>query len=31
MNEYDSKRILDLVREIGYFPTNQLREAIVMY
>ena len=27
MNEYDSKRILDLVREIDYVPTNQLREA----
>ena len=27
MNEYDSKRILDLTKKIDYFPTDSLNEA----
>ena len=27
MNEYDSNRILDLVKNIGYTPTTNLSEA----
>ena len=27
MNEYDSKRILDLTKKINYLPTNNLDEA----